>query len=378
MANVFTNLAADIYDAAEIVGRELVAGVNSVQINGGAEEAAKDDTVRASFTRPVIVSTSYSPSMTIPEGTDQTVDNKTMTLSTYASVTIPYTGEDKKHLNNGAGYQWVYGKQIEQAFRSIANKIELDTMAQLSAGAGMAYGTAGTTPFASNMNDLPNIMKLLLDRGCPDDGQISGIYDTTAAVNIQNLANLYKVSEAGNGDLLRNGKLGELYNVVLKRSAGIGKPTAGTGSGYLVNNGGGYAIGTTSITVDTGTGTILAGDVVTIGNFKYVAASALAANTLVLNSGLMEAVADNAAITVNAAARRNIVCHKQACELALRPLEEPEGGDAAVDRMIIQDPVSGLPFKLSYYKGFKKSIVEIGVLYGVKVWLPDFTAIHLG
>lgn len=377
MANTFTNLAADIYDAAEIVGRELVGGLRSVKINGGAQAAAKGDTVRASFTQPQTVSTTYAPAMTIPEGTDQTVDNKTMSLSTYASIQIPYTGEDQKHLNNGAGYQWVFSKQIEQAMRSICNKMELDVMAQLALGAGQAYGTAGTTPFASNMNDLPNVMKLLLDKGCPDDGRICGVYDTTAAVNIQNLSNLYKVNEAGGAGLLRNGELGQLYNIALKRSGQVGKPAAGGGASYVLN--GVHAVGATSITVKTGTGTVLAGDIVTINSVKYVVNVGIAsAGTFTINSGLQAAGADGDTVTLAAAARRNIVLHPDAAELAMRPLANPDGGDAAVDTMDILDPVSGLAFKLSHYKGFHKSMIEIGTLYGSKVWLPDFVVEHLG
>lgn len=381
MANTFTNLAADVYDAAEIVGRELVGGLSSVKINGGAEEAAKGDTVRASFTQPQTVSTTYAPAMTIPEGTDQNVDNKTMSLNTYASIQIPYTGEDQKHLNNGAGYDWVFSKQIEQAMRSICNKMELDVMAELSVHAGNAYGTSGTTPFASNMNDLPNIYKLLLDRGMPDDGRVCGIYDTTAAVNIQNLSNLYKVNEAGDNGLLRHGQLGTLYNIKLKRSAQIGKPAVGGGASYVLN--GVHAAGATSITVKTGTGTILAGDIVTIVSggvtSKYVVNVGIAsAGTFTINSGLLAAGADGDAVAVLAAARRNIVAHPDATELAMRPLANPYGGDAAVDTMDVHDPVSGLAFKLSHYKGFHKSMIEIGVLYGTKVWLPDFVAVHQG
>lgn len=376
MANVFTNLAADVYEAAERVGRELVGGINAVKINSGSQAAAKGDIVRSAFTRPQVVSTTYNPSMTIPEGTDQTVDNKTMILDTYASIQIPYTGEDQKHLNNGAGYQTVYGNQIQQAMRSICNKIELDLMLEIGKNAGQAYGTAGTTPFASNMNDLPNIMKLLLDRGCPDDGQINAIYDTTAAVNIQNLANLYKVSEAGDSGLLRNGRLGQLYNINLLRSGQVAAPAVGTGASYLLN--GALAVGATTVVVDTGTGTILAGDVVTIGANKYVAATALAAGSFTITSPIVAAAADNLAITVNAISRRNVVLHRDAVELGMRPLALPEGGDAAKDMMVVQDPVSGLAFTLSHYVGFKKSMIEIGCLYGYKVWLPDFAAIHLG
>ena len=100
MANVLTDLAADLYKAADTVGRELVGITPSVTINAGSEAVAQGDTIRAHFTRPSSL-VDVTPSMTIPEGTDQTIDNKTMTLDQAKAVQIPWTGEDMKHVNNG-------------------------------------------------------------------------------------------------------------------------------------------------------------------------------------------------------------------------------------------------------------------------------------
>ena len=76
MANTLTDLAADIY-RADKVGRERVGFIPSITVNADSSMAvAKGDVVRSHFTRSVSVSSSYAPSMTIPEGTDQTVDNK--------------------------------------------------------------------------------------------------------------------------------------------------------------------------------------------------------------------------------------------------------------------------------------------------------------
>ena len=100
MSNTLTDLAADLYKAADVVGRELVGLIPSVTVNAGAQEAAKGDNVRSHFTRTPTVNNSFAPSMTIPEGTDQTVDNKVLQLNQYASVQIPWTGEDIKHVNN--------------------------------------------------------------------------------------------------------------------------------------------------------------------------------------------------------------------------------------------------------------------------------------
>ena len=109
MANVLTDLAADIYKAADIIGREATGVIPSVVVNGGSEQAAQGDVVRSHYTPAAVVNGSATPAMTIPEGDDQTVTSKTMTLSQIASVRIPWTGEDMKHVNNGSGFETVYG-----------------------------------------------------------------------------------------------------------------------------------------------------------------------------------------------------------------------------------------------------------------------------
>lgn len=380
MPNVFTNLAADIYKAADKVGRELAGLIPSVTVNGGSEAAALNDTVRSHFTRAATVVTP-TPSMTIPEGTDQTVDNKTMTLDTAVAVQIPWTGEDIKHVNNGSGFETVYGDQIRQAMRAIVNQIESALWGAVRKGASRAYGTAGTTPFASNFNEIPQIRKILADNGMPFDGQVSLVMDTTAGANLRSLAQLQKANEAGGDELLRQGTLLDIQGFMLKESAGITTVTKGTGSGYLVNNGSGEAVGDTSIAVDTGSGTVLAGDIVTFASDtnKYVSGAALAGGVLTLNDpGLRVAAADNAAITVGNNFTANVALHKTAAELAIRPMADPPGGDAAVDTIVVQDPWSGLVFEIKAYKGYKKTMMVVSCIYGVKAWKPQHIAILLG
>lgn len=381
MPNVFTNLAADIYVAADIVGRELVGVVPSSTINGGSERAAMNDTVRSAFTRTPTVGT-ITPSMTIPEGTDQTVDNKTMVLDQTASVKIPYTGEDVRHLNNGVGYETVYGDQIAQAFRAIANSIETYQWGLVRAAASRAFGTAGTTPFASNFNEIAEIRQILVDNGMPIDGQTSLVFNTLAGTKMRNLAQLQKVNEAGSSTLLRQGELLNLQGLSIKESAAPVPVTKGTGASYT-STAAGFAVGTTSIPLITGTGTVLAGDVVTFNGDtnKYVVTTGVAApGTIVIAApGLRQAIpAVATAMTVGNTATANVAFHKKAVELAIRPYAAPPGGDAAVDQMIVVDPWSGLSFDLSLYQGYKKSMIDISCVYGGKVWKPEFVAQLLG
>jgi len=235
MANVLTDLAADIYKAADVVGRELVGFIPASTINAnGSERVAKGDVVRASFTRAA-TAVDVSEAMTIPEGTDQTVDNKTLSISKSRAVQIPYTGENIRSLNNGIGFETVYGDQIKQAMRALSNEIEVDLGAAAAAAAtGGDVGTAGTTPFASDFDLIADGRKLLIDNGMPsNDGQASLIINTAAGAKLRNLAQLQQANTAGGTDLLRQGILLDLQGLGIRESANV---DVTSGSPDQVNN----------------------------------------------------------------------------------------------------------------------------------------------
>jgi hypothetical protein len=349
MANVLTDLAADIYRAADIVGRELTGFIPASTVNAGSEEAAVGQNVR-SFATPAATAVTISPSMTIPEGTDQTLTNKTLTISNQRGVQIPYTGEDVRFLDGGAGYETVYGAQIQQAMRTLVNEMEADLAEEAYKNASRAVGTAGTTPFGSNFNTVAEARQILADNGMPtNDGLISLVVNTSAGVNLRNLATLSQVNTAGSDDTLRRGELLNLQGVSLKESAQVQDHTKGTGTSYLVNNAS-AAIGDTTIPADGGSGTVLAGDVITIAGDtnKYVVNTALTGGNIVIgDTGLKVAVADNAAITVGNNYTANIMMHQAGMEIAMRAPAKPTGGDAAEDIMVVQDPLTGMVFEFS-------------------------------
>jgi len=386
MANTLTSLAADIYKAADVVGRELVGFVPSCTINAdGSEQAAVGQTVRSHFTQSVSTST-ITPAMTIPEGTDQTVENKTLSISKQKGVQIPYTGEDARFLNGGPGYETVYGDQIAQAMRALTNEIEADLATEAYQNAGGAFGTSGTTPFGSNFSEVAEIRKLLADRGAPmNDGQCSLIVNTAAGANLRQLATLTGVNTAGNDVLLRQGTLLDLQGLMLKESAQVQSHTKGTGTSYDTDSSAAYAAGDKTIHVDTGSGTILEGDIITFSgdtSIKYVVDTTVTPGSgdedIVLNSGLLGAVADGEDVAIQNTFTANIGMHRAALELAIRAPASPAGGDAADDVMIVQDPHSGLVFEISVYKGFKKSMIMVAAVWGFKAWKPDYIAILQG
>lgn len=380
MANVLTSLAADIYIAADLVGREQVGFLPSCVINSGAERVAVGGTVRAHFTRTPSVGT-ITPAMSIPEGTDQTVDNKTLAIDTTASVKIPWTGEDIKFVNNGPGFTTIYGDQILQAMRAICNQIEVALFVAAYKASSRAIGTAGTTPFASNHNLIAEARQILVDNGCPMDNQVTLVMNTAAGTKMRNLAQLQKANEAGGTQLLRQGTLLDLQQIMMKESAGISVHTKGTGTGYLFN--GAHAAGVTTIAADTGSGTLLAGDVLTFENDAstraYVANTALSGGSFTIGApGLMNAEDAGDDITIGNSYTPNVMFHKRALELAIRPPAAPEGGDAAVDSMIVQDPWSGLVFEIAVYKGYLKTMIDVRCVYGTKAWKSNHICTVMG
>ena len=226
MANTLTNLAGDIYTAADVVGRELSGYIPSVTMNADSARAAKDDNVRAAFTAASTVN-DIAESMTVPQGDDQTVTASTLTLNKSRAVQIPYTGEDVLHLNNGAGYETVLGDQIAQAMRALTNEMETDLAAVAQSGAGATdAGTDGTTPFASDLEVLAVARKNLVDNGCPTD-DISAVIDTSAGANLRQIANLLNANQAGTTAIRDQGILIPVFGVNVRES---GKITGGDGA----------------------------------------------------------------------------------------------------------------------------------------------------
>ncbi len=389
MANVLTDLAADIYKSADMVGRELTGAISSVMINAdGSERVALNGTIRSHFTRQPSATVTLTPSMTIPEGTDQTVDNKTMTISKSKGIQIPWTGEDVKHVDNGSGFETIYGDQITQAMRTITNEIETDLCTALYQGGSRSVGTAGTTPFSANFDIIAQARQILVDNGQSPAGDTSLVINTLAGTNLRNLAQLQKVNESGNDRLLRQGVLLDLQEMMLKESAQVQAHTVGGITGTVTVTGV-EPIGETTINLTTAAASsveYVAGDILSLAGDtnQYIIAAAVTigasttGNVVIQSPGLRQATAGSEAITEIASFTGNFAVRRGAAELAMRAPAMPKGGDAADDALMVQDPFSGLVFEIRSYKGFSKAMIQVAAAWGQKVWKPDGIALLLG
>lgn len=376
MANTLTNLIPAAYEALDIVSRELVGFTQAVTLDATSDRIAKGQTVYSPVA-PANTAATITPAMTVTAASDQTIGTKSLTVDNYKVSGFNWTGEEAFSMDSGPGLRRIMVDQIAQCLRVHVNAIELAVSTAAQVGASRAYGTSATTPFASDLSAAAQLRKILDDNGAPASGR-SMVLNTTAGANLRTLAQLTKVNEAGSADPLRRGVLLDIHGFAVRESAQILTTTAGTGTGYLINNVAGYAIGDTALTLDTGSGTIIAGDVITIGSHKYVVATALAANVVTIAApGLRAAVANDAAVTVNAAYSANFGFSRNAISLATR-LPKVVPNDAATDRQVITDPVSGISFELAMYPGYRMVKYEVAIAYGTAVMKTEHLATLLG
>jgi hypothetical protein len=230
-------------------------------------------------------------------------------------------------------------------------------------------------------------MKILDDNGAPTSDRHL-VVGTAAMANLRGKQSvLFKVSEAGTDQMLRDGTIGRLEGAAVHNSGQNVTTTKGTGTSYTTNSAG-YAVGATVITLITGSGTIVAGDVVTFAGDtnKYVVQVGVAApGAITLNApGLLQAIAASpTAITVGNNAAQNLLFDRNAVQLVTRSPQMPIGPDGvpmdmADDVMQVTDPITGMTFDVAVYRQFMQLVYHVRLAWGVAAVKSNHIAVLLG
>lgn len=375
MANSLTVLAPTLFSAAKQVAAEPFGVVGAINTTFDDKGVAKGDKVTVDVA-PVRPATDFTPSNQTSTGDDSTGAKIDVQITKSRKVSWHLTGEQQRSLQNATiNTDWVQ-QLVAQGMRTLRNEAEVDAAVAVKIGASRAYGTAGTAPFASDLSALTNVRKILVDNGAPK-ADMQMVFDTNAGLNLRNLGVLQNAYQAGGDQERRTGEFLPQMGFRLSESAGIGLHTIGTGTGYLVNNASGYAIGATAITVDTGSGTILPGDIVTFAgdSNKYVAAG-LSGTTLTLNApGLRKAAADNVAITVGAAFTANLAFERNAVVGVLRPPIMP--ANPTIQQMLVSDD-KGMTYLMLQIAQYGQLSWELHLAWGFQSINGEFSTIALG
>lgn len=379
MATTLTALAPTLFSAAQNVSAEPAGILDAINTTWDDKGVAKGDSVKVPYA-PVQATDDFAASNVLPAGDNQTAGAVSV-LITKSKKTKPMvlTGEQIRSLENGGNYQEWVRQWAEQSMRSLRNLAEADAANAIKVGASRAVGTAGTTPFATDLDLIVDVKKILRDNGAPfADPQL--VINSAAAAKLQKLGIYQQAYAAGSDEERRAGIYKNQFGFQLRDSAGIAQHVSTAASSYVTDTAADQAIGTTGLILDTGTDDILAGDVFTIadgGGHMYVAASALSdPGTLAINRpGLRALGVKNKALTFAGSYTPSLAFERSAVVGIMRPPLMP--ANPAIKTMLVSDKF-GHTYLMVEIAQYGQIVWEMHLAYGFKVVQPEHVALILG
>lgn len=376
MANIFTALTPALYAAAQDVSAEPFGVISAINASFDDKSVAIGDTVKITVA-PSATASDFTPGVAAAQGSDNTATTVPVTISASKKVSWHMTGEQLLSLQNaGAGAEWVR-QLVAQGMRTLRNGAELAACAAIKQGASRAFGTAGTNPFASNIDAIADVRQILMDNGAPM-ADLQLCIDSTAGTAARKLGIVQQAYQAGSDAERRSGELLRQFGFAIRESAGITTHTKGTGASYVTS--GSTAAGVRDIALVTGTGTVLAGDVVTFAadsTNKYVVGTGVAAaGTISLNRpGARVTIATANAMTIGNNYTANLAFERNAVVGIMRPPVFPE--NATIQKTLISD-ANGMTYLLLQIQQYGQTSWELHLAYGFAVANSEHVAILLG
>lgn len=377
MANTLTGLIPTIYKGMDVVSRELVGFIPSVSRDTSESMASLNQKIRIPVASVGAIG-DIKPGACAPDADDVEQGFIDMAITKSKGVKIHWNGEEQMAVGANGTYNVLLADQFSQAMRKLANEIEKD-LADTYINTVNYSGTAGSTPFTSSIADSANMRKILADNGAPMSN-LKMVIDTTAGSKLRSLNNLSHANEAGTDATLRQGVLLDLNGFAIRESAQVANHVAGTASANKLV--GTPAVGATALTVDAMTaGDYKIGDRITVADdpnkYLVVAVNVSDKKITIDAPGLkVKGIAGKVVTGENYTA--NMAFDSNAIKLLCRAPAVPVGGDIADDRMVIVDPVSGLPFQISLYRQYRQVFFEVAIAWGVKMIKPEHCAVLLG
>ena len=266
-----------------------------------------------------------TPSYVPPDDAGQTPTKVSVLLDKWKEA--PFFLTDREIDDVTAGY---LPMQAQEAVKALANQIDRDILALYKDVYGFA-GAAGTTPFATSATEFLQADQILDDQLAPTSGRnfVMNAKAKAAALGLTNIQSAY-----GRGDTsgIKKGELGEILGANWFMDQNVPRHTAGTiTTGLIAKAATAVAAGLKTFVATTAASTgacaLVVGDVIAIAGHTttYVLtaaatqASAASDVTLVFEPALERALVGSEAITVKASHRVNLVFHRDAFALAMRP-----------------------------------------------------------
>lgn len=271
---------------------------------------------------------------------------------------------------------------LQPAMQSFAQKIDLYLL-DLYKDVNAISGVAGTPP--NSIAAITDVRQVLNENKVPLTNRRL-VIDPSAENGFLQIPTFHEADKIGDsGTALREASLGRKFGFDIYTDQNVRKHVIGSlapASGKIKVKAEAVA-GTNSVTLTgtTLTGTLVAGDILQIGEKQYaVTENAEVANGDIIvkvSPTLTADVAANVEVTVRAAHTANLAFHKNAFALVTRPIALPKG-IADGQKAIVNYDGFGLRVIYDYNSQYKKDVISIDMLCGVKTLNPELACRLMG
>jgi hypothetical protein len=328
---------------------------------------------------------------------DLQLDTVPIPLNNWKESAFFLTDRDQLEIMDGA-----QNMQVVEAARAIANEVD-KSLLDLFKGVYNVVGTAGTTPMGSNLDVVLEARKLLnKNNALMSDRRV--VLDVDAEAEALGLPAFQQYLQAGTDITIREGMIGRKLGFDWYLDQNITQHVAGTCTAATTT----AAPATTttadasnpqqhnprtvySVATDTAGNarTIKVGDVFTAAgdtqtyvvtaNATSGASGTASAQTMTVSFSPAPKVTWNTGtvLTFRASHVNNLVFHRDAFGLAVRPLAESSlEQELGANTMTMIDPVTGIPLRLEVRREYKRVRWALDCLWGVGLVRPE-TAVRL-
>lgn len=377
MANSLSAVMPKILARGLLALREQAVMPRLVNADYSNDAARKGDTIDVPLPSAVTVS-DVTPSNTAPAPADTATAVAQISLNQWKKAGFHLT--DREMLEIDAEESFV-PMQMAEAVRALANAVNASVHAEYAGIYGIV-GTPGSTPFGVDVGSATAARKLLNKQLAPRSDR-RGVLDFDAEANALALPQFSDAEKIGSSNVKIEGEIGRKFGIDWVADDGVVTHVAGTAAdsgSFTVTTAAVAAVGATTVSIKTNTGspTLVAGDVVSFAGhdqtYVVTAGTTLTGGgvAVTIAPALRASVANAAAVSVRASHVVNLAFHRDAFALAMRPLSAGMADLALGNRILaMTDAQTGLSLRLEVSRQYKQTVWEFDVLWGVKLVRPE-------
>lgn len=366
MANNLTTVIPQILALALPVLRQNAIMPRLVAREPYETEAANKGQVIEVPVTAALPTQDVSPAPYAPATDDIVTTNVLVPLDQWKEAAFYMTDKDLVAIANG-----FLPRQAEEAVKSLGNTVDNFILGELAKGVPYSVGTPGTTPFGTDLAEA-TAARAQLNRKLAPLGSRYVVLDPEAEGNALLLRAFQDASFRGDTEGIIEGSIGRKLGSEWTMDQNVVARAQGTGTAYELSAN--VAKGANQFPVDTGTGTLLPGDVFTVaGDSEPYSVVAFSGGIITVSPGARVALSSNALLTPVAS---NGVVNWNLQRDSFAFANRAFAGDGLARQAgavfeSITDPITGLSIRLELTREHKRVRWSFDMLYGGKVVRPE-------